>query len=519
MIHGWRIFVAASAGLIVALVFAVLWYDRASTLSGIERMTAMNARLVAAHGDAALGEARQILVSLHPDIERWDPSDPGELHAMHLQLQRLVRDSPRIRSAWIVDAKGVGLIDSWTFPSDPIDSSQRQYFQRHLAGEPNPVIMGSETGSVARFLRFTYSEAIRDETGEITSVVVVGLATSTLATIYEELFTATQSLAGLYKVRGDALAQSAPAADGNLGAVAVTLGEDVPASGVLRTQLDGDSIVAWSASREFPGVVALSASDMSGALADWQRRAVVFSLFALSLILLILALGRAFARVQSERDQVARLEFASQEVQHRMRNSLQMIASFVRLRARRAGNEETRQELGFVSDQIRALAGVQQLLEVGAVKGEVDLERVIEGLCKEIEGAHGVQVLRSFSGLGPVEAADAGSLAILVNELIMNGLKHGDGRVRVDATADGGRCVLAVASGAPLPEGFDLDGQKGFGLRAVRAIADSLSAELCAGNGDPYGGAVFRLSFPTDPDRDPRTKKGKPKQMYRLAHP
>jgi hypothetical protein len=52
----------------------------------------------------------------------------------------------------------------------------------------------------------------------------------------------------------------------------------------------------------------------------------------------------------------------------------------------------------------------------------------------------------------------------------------------------------------------------------VRAIADSLSAELCAVNGDPFGGAVFRLSFPTDPDRDPRTKKGKLKQMYRLAH-
>jgi two-component sensor histidine kinase len=517
MRHSWGTLVVASAGVIAALAVAVLLYDRAITLAGVERMSAVNSRLVAAHGDAALGEARQLVASMRPDVAAWDPRNSSDRHRIHLQLQRLVRDSPRIRSAWIVDAEGMGLVDSWTFPSEPIDSSQRAYFQRHLDGAPDPVIAQSETGSIAGFRRFTYSEAVRDESGRVAAVIVVGLSTANLATLYEELHTATGSLAGLYDVGGNVLAESGPAADHALGSFAATLGETPPAAGLLRTDIGGESIVAWTASEEFPGIVALSSSELATALNDWQRRATVFGLFGLSLIALILALGRSFARVETERDRVARLEFASREVQHRMRNSLQMIASFVRLRARKAGNAETREELAFVSDQIRALAGVQRLLEVGAVEGEVDLAKVIDGLSREIEKAHGVEIARDLSGVCPLEAADAGSIAILVNELIMNALKHGDGRVRVDTSSGEGRCVLTVSGGAALPEGFDLETQEGFGLKAVRALADSLAAELAATNGGPFCGAVFRVSFPLAKADSPQRTRKAPSRLLRLA--
>jgi two-component sensor histidine kinase len=180
-----------------------------------------------------------------------------------------------------------------------------------------------------------------------------------------------------------------------------------------------------------------------------------------------------------------------------MKNALQLIGSFIRLRARGAANPETKQELALISNQLTALSKIQALLEVNEEPGAVDVVAVLEHLCSRIEAAHGVTLSRDLKGRRMMESGTAARVAIILNELVTNALKHGDGRIRIEVGEDPDAFEMTVANGGrPLSPGFSLCGQTGFGLNAMKSVAESMGAELVAREEGLLGGAEFRLRLP-----------------------
>lgn len=499
MISDWRILFVVCAVFAAALVAVVAWVDRTTILVRAEEATSTRARLIAAHGDAALGEASQVALALLPEVEAWDFADDATGVELHSRLQRLVVSSPRLVAAWVVDAVGITRLYTWGYPSDPIDVTDRVYFQRHLAGERDPVIAGSETGSVTGAPRSTFSVSVRDETGEIKGLIVVAAHTSSFETLYNELTREAGTSAGFYKLRGDNLAESASAAEADLRTLVIEAPavRDIGKGETVQFRTPDGKVVSVRSSGEYPGIIAASAADVSGALAAWRTRLGLLGLAATAIVALTALLSRSAARVRAEQEARQRLEFASHEVQHRMRNSLALIGSFIRLRARGAEHPETKRELALISNQLTSLSKIQSLLDVNEEPGAVDVVVVLEHLCAQIEATHGVTLARTLGEHRLMESGKVGRVAIVLNELVTNAIKHGDGLVRVTvaSTADGFEMTVEN-EGRPLSPGFSLAAQTGFGLNAMATIAESMGGELTADPEGALGGPVFRLWLP-----------------------
>lgn len=201
-------------------------------------------------------------------------------------------------------------------------------------------------------------------------------------------------------------------------------------------------------------------------------------------------------------------EVLAREADHRIRNSLQTVASLLERQARQA-DEGARDALRLAAARVQAVAQVHATLHATAGLGnaapELDLGRYLGGLCTaigEVMGADGerrsLHVEVEPLALPPETAQQLG---LIVTELAINALRHAflpgrPGAVRVTgARRPDGRYDLSVADdGKGLPSGFDSRLRpSGLGLRLVNVLADQLRARLAV---DGHAGACFNLTLP-----------------------
>jgi two-component system, sensor histidine kinase PdtaS len=425
---------------------------------------------------------------------------PEEGRAIHQTLHDAVNGSPRIRSAWVVGTDGQTRVDSWTYPSAPQDASGRLYYQRHAAGETDPVVSRQEVGVVSGATRFTYSVPVLAESGALQAIIVVGVLAGDFDALYAEALQSPGSMVGLYTRQGDVLAEYSEGTEDRLSEVLgdLAVAASIAPSGVEDGRYFGErKLVAWHGMKEFPGVFAARAVSLGPLLDQWRLRTIYVALLGTAAAVLFALLAKSLGRVQGERERAIRTEMATMEVHHRMKNSLQMLSSLVRLRARKSDSAEVRRELDQIAVQLGALGEVQNLLMVRDGRGTVDLGNVLSRLCKRIVAAHSHEItVRAEDGID-VDSGDAGRIAILTNELVTNAMKHGGGRVEVTVTRAGEMAEIAIADGgAGLPAGFEPVQAASFGMRTVMALVESLGGTLEAGNGSDLGGAWFRVRLP-----------------------
>ena len=176
-----------------------------------------------------------------------------------------------------------------------------------------------------------------------------------------------------------------------------------------------------------------------------------------------------------------------QELNHRVANSLQIIASVLMQRVRRIQSEETKGHLREAHHRVMSIATLQRQLAATA-SGEVALRPYFTELCASI----GASMVADPALLKLTVEADASvttadrsvSLGLIVTELVINSLKHafpddnarGSIVVRFDTTAEG--WTLAVTDdGVGLP-GDHARTKPGLGTGIVKALAAQLSATV-----------------------------------------
>lgn len=175
-----------------------------------------------------------------------------------------------------------------------------------------------------------------------------------------------------------------------------------------------------------------------------------------------------------------------QEVQHRVANSLQIIASILLQSARKVQSEETRGHLHDAHSRLMSIAAVQQHLATSRL-GEVELRPYFVQLCKSLGASmiHDPKVL-SIDVVVDDSVTDAEvsvSLGLIVTELVINALKHAfpghrAGKIVVDYGSKGRNWTLSVTdNGIGLPSGSEIS-KPGLGTNIVEALAKRLDAEL-----------------------------------------
>lgn len=193
------------------------------------------------------------------------------------------------------------------------------------------------------------------------------------------------------------------------------------------------------------------------------------------------------------------------ELQHRVSNNLQVIASLLKMQRRNLADPAAQAALDMASARLDMVSRVQRRLH-DPNRQEIDLSALLEEMAPEIlEMSGSAQDVALRLDTRPVRVSSDQSvpLALICAELIANALEHGrDGAGRLDlelrcTPAGTGRALLEVADGGPgLPEGFDLDQARSLGLRIARQFAQQLEASLTMADRPSPGGTRASLSFP-----------------------
>jgi PAS domain S-box-containing protein len=195
------------------------------------------------------------------------------------------------------------------------------------------------------------------------------------------------------------------------------------------------------------------------------------------------------------------------EVDHRVKNNLQMIASLIVMQMRDIKDERTRRSLGSMLERIEALSTVHRRLYQSQDVGRFDIAEFIRDLVSDVLAAGGRSEIKKELNLTSViiPAQKATPVALMVNELITNALKHAfrespdgslagtigvrlarqNGYLTMEVSDDG----VGIAGGGPPPDGS-------FGTRLVRSLARQLRADIGWHHASP--GTRVSIRIPLD---------------------
>ena len=201
----------------------------------------------------------------------------------------------------------------------------------------------------------------------------------------------------------------------------------------------------------------------------------------------------ARAETRKKDDLVREKAILIQEVQHRVANSLQIIASVLMQSARRVQSEEARGQIQNAHHRVMSIAAVQRQLSTSP-GGNVELRTYFTQLCESL----GASMIANDDSLSisvtvdnsVVEADVSVSLGLIVTELVINALKHAfpdqrKGRILIDYRSAGGDWTLSVADdGIGIPSGRDAP-KSGLGTGIVEALTKNLGAEIELSDANP----------------------------------
>ncbi|MGO1593897.1 MAG: sensor histidine kinase, partial [Ancrocorticia sp.] len=181
------------------------------------------------------------------------------------------------------------------------------------------------------------------------------------------------------------------------------------------------------------------------------------------------------------------------EINHRVKNNLQTVSALLRMQARRAHDDVTRQSLETAQRRISTIAVVHQTLSQ-TLNETVDFNEVFAPILRMSSdiAATGAHVTTQLSGeFGKIGANQATALAVVLNELVTNAVEHGvfaGGHLDVTAERNGRHLAVEIAD-----DGEGLQGhQPGSGL-GTSIVKTMVAGELHGNIGwrDREGGGTL----------------------------
>ena len=180
-----------------------------------------------------------------------------------------------------------------------------------------------------------------------------------------------------------------------------------------------------------------------------------------------------------------------QELQHRVANSLQIIASVLMQSARKVQSEEARSHLHDAHQRVMSVASLQHQLAASQV-GDVELRPYFTALCDSI----GASMIRDHSKMSLDVSVDDSvtspdfsvCLGLIVTELVINALKHAfpddrGGTIKVDYRAQALNWTLSVTdNGVGMPKSA---AKAGLGTSIVQALASQLNGVIKVADAHP----------------------------------
>jgi len=173
------------------------------------------------------------------------------------------------------------------------------------------------------------------------------------------------------------------------------------------------------------------------------------------------------------------------ELQHRVKNNLQMITALIRLEARNAA-APSQERFARLAGRVDALALLYQALSHETNEDQVDLGVYLSQIASAVMTSHAVEgiTLDLKVDTYPVSINVAMPTGLVVNELITNALKHAfrdgeGGTITLRSAVDGDGCSVVIADdGIGLPEGVSWPKPGKLSALIARSLIENAKARL-----------------------------------------
>jgi PAS domain S-box-containing protein len=197
---------------------------------------------------------------------------------------------------------------------------------------------------------------------------------------------------------------------------------------------------------------------------------------------------------------LAQKETLVHEIDHRVKNSLQLAASTLSAQARSEKDPRVRRGLQQAEQRLFAMAKVHKIIQEAEHAGEVPLGVQIEQLAAEFDQlSNSLVQVEAHGGEVYLPARKAVSLSVIVNELLMNVLKHTSSQEQVHVEIgwylNNSELIMTLRDDGPgMPES-DRAGE-GFGTRMIFALVKQLAGSLAVRS--DHTGTAYEIRVPLD---------------------
>jgi two-component sensor histidine kinase len=218
--------------------------------------------------------------------------------------------------------------------------------------------------------------------------------------------------------------------------------------------------------------------------------------------------SRERAQIEQFESRIRDRDTLMRELQHRVKNNLQLITALIRLEARSAVEGES-VALARLASRIDALTVLYNILSAENAAADIDLGRYLSDV------AHAAIAATAAPGVTcdiqvdrcPISVNVAMPVGLLVNEIVTNALKYAfvgrdSGRLKLSCRLDDQRVIVSVSDdGVGLPDGQEWPSPRKLGalvLQTLRENAKDLTFKVESLHGQ---GTFFTLTFAAAPAR------------------
>jgi len=210
--------------------------------------------------------------------------------------------------------------------------------------------------------------------------------------------------------------------------------------------------------------------------------------------------------LEREKDELLRQkDLLLDEMNHRVNNSLQIIASILLLKAQTVQSEEIRRHLRDAHERVMAVATVQEQLHPIPFGAEIEARNYLTRLCESLAASMILDnqpvSIRVVAGEGSTTSEQAVSMGLIATELVINALKHafpegtkGTIIVGFESTASAWRLYVSddgVGIGTHLA---DAPARSGLGTSIVEALTRQLGGRVTTAAASP--GTTVSVTVP-----------------------
>lgn len=217
--------------------------------------------------------------------------------------------------------------------------------------------------------------------------------------------------------------------------------------------------------------------------------------------------GREQAQIEEFESQIRDRDMLMRELQHRVKNNLQLITALIRLEARSAAEGET-VALARLASRIDALTVLYRTLSAENAAPEIDLGQYLSDIATsvmEVNAIPGVAIDLDV-GYCPLSINVAMPAGLLINEMLTNALKYAfvgrkSGQLKLICKCENGRATVIVSDdGVGLGENQEWPSPRKLGALILQTLRENAKNVVFRAETIRGQGTWFTLVFDAAPE-------------------